>query len=95
MRARVKSSVLATLLLVLAAGCAKEPPQNPYPQELVDGFMTGCRQQRLSENACNCALDRIQRRWTADEFRQAGGKLGEGDAVAAQLAEIIQACAGR
>ena len=95
MRDRVKSTVLAALLLALAAGCAKESPPNPYPQELVDGFMTGCRQQRLSESACNCALDRIQRRWTADEFRQAGGKLGDGDSVAAQLAEIIQSCAGR
>lgn len=94
MPARVKSTVLASLLLALAAGCAKEPPPNPYPQELVDNFMTGCR-QRSSASICECALGRIQRRWTADEFQKLDQTLGDGDAAAAQIAETVAACAGR
>ena len=94
MRDRVKPTVLAALLLALAAGCAKEPPPNPYPQELVDNFMTGCR-QRSSASICECALNRIQRRWTADEFQKLDQTLGDGDAAAAQIAETVAACAGR
>lgn len=92
MRDRVKPSVVATLLLVLAAGCTPGPPPNPYPPELVDNFMTGCR-QRSSASICECALGRIQRRWTADEFQQLDKTLGE--AAAAQIAETVAACAGR
>lgn len=91
---RLKSTVLVSLLLVLVAGCAKEPPPNPYPQELVDNFMTGCR-QRSSASICECALGRIQRRWTADEFQKLDQTLGDGDAAAAQIAETVAACAGR
>jgi hypothetical protein len=91
---RAKPFVLAVLLVVLAAGCAKAPPPNPYPQELVDNFMTGCR-QRSSASICECALDRIRRRWTADEFQKLDQTLGDGDAAAAQIAETVAACAGR
>ncbi|MBM4246641.1 MAG: hypothetical protein FJ148_23070 [Deltaproteobacteria bacterium] len=91
----MKSSVLAVALLALAVGCAQEPPPKPYPQELIDNFMRGCREQRLSDAACRCALDRFQRRWTADEFRAVEGRLGDGDAAAAQVAETVAACAER
>ncbi len=94
MRDRVKSSALASLLLALAAGCAQGPPPNPYPPGLVDNFMTGCR-QRSSASICECALGRIQRRWTADEFQQLDKTLGDGEAAAAQIAETVAACAGR
>lgn len=78
--------------LVVATGCAKEPPPNPYPADLVENFMAGCR-QRASQEICECALGRIQRRWTADEFRKLDETLG--DAAAAQIAETVAACAGR
>lgn len=88
------SALLASLLLALVAGCAQGPPPNPYPQELVDNFMTGCR-QRSSASICECALGRIQRRWTAEEFQKLDQTLGDGDAAAAQIAETVASCAGR
>jgi len=94
MRSRVKSSVLAVAVLVFVAGCTREPPPNPYPQELTDNFMTGCR-QRSNASVCECALDRIRRRWTAEEFQQLDKTLGDGDAAAAQIAQTVAACAGR
>lgn len=78
--------------LVVVAGCATEPPPNPYPADLVENFMAGC-QRRSSKSICECALARIQRKWTADEFRQLDATLG--DAAAAQIAETVAACAGR
>ena len=78
--------------LVALAGCAKEPPPNPYPEELVTNFMTGCR-RRASESICECGLGRIQRRWTAEEFQRLDQTLGE--EAAAQIAETVAPCAGR
>lgn len=86
------TTALAVTLQILVAGCAKEPPPNPYPADLVENFMAGC-QRRSSESICECALRRIQRRWTADEFKQLDETLG--DAAAAQIAETVAACAGR
>ncbi len=93
MRARPASwRLLAVALVALAAGCTSAPPPNPYPPDLVENFMAGCR-QRSSESICKCALERIQRRWTADEFRQLDETFGE--PAAAQIAETVAACAGR
>lgn len=91
MRDRLRGWVVLAAL-VAAAGCAQGPPPNPYPAELVENFMAGCR-QRSSESICECALGRIQRKWTADEFRQLDATLG--DAAAAQIADTVAACAGR
>jgi hypothetical protein len=93
MRDRVKT-FLVVLLVATAAGCAQAPPPNPYPDDLIENFMTGCK-QRSSQAICDCALGRIQRRWTADEFRQLDKTLGDGDAAAAQIADTVAACAGR
>jgi len=83
---------IAVAALTLLVGCAQEPPTNPYPEDVVANFMTGCR-RRASDSICECALRHIQRRWTADEFRalEATG----GDAAAAQIAETVAPCAGR
>ena len=91
MRDRLRRSLLAAVLLA-AAGCTQEPPPNPYPAELVENFMAGC-QRRSSQSICECALSRIQRKWTADEFKQLDATLG--DAAAAQIADTVSACAGR
>jgi len=91
MRDRLRRFV-ALVALGIAAGCTQGPPPNAYPPELVENFMAGC-QRRSSESICECALGRIQRRWTADEFKQLDETLG--DAAAAQIAETVSACAGR
>ena len=76
----------------MLAGCASAPPPNPYPEDVVANFMTGCK-RRANESVCECALGRIQRRWTADEFRALEATLG--DAAGEQIAETVAACAGR
>ena len=90
-RRRAHRIVLIATLVVLA-GCASEPPPNPYPDDLVANFMTGCR-QRTKQEICDCGLGKIQRRWTADEFRELDKTMGE--AAAAQIAETVAPCAGR
>ena len=78
--------------LIGLSGCAKEPPANPYPDDVVANFLTGCK-RRASESVCECALGKIQRRWTVDEFRALDATLG--DAASAQIAETVASCAGR
>jgi hypothetical protein len=91
MRDRLRGWALAAALVAIV-GCTEGPPPNPYPEELVTNFMTGCR-RRASRSICECALGRIQRRWTADEFQRLDQTLG--DEGAAQIAETVAACAGR
>ena len=91
LRRRVPLAVLVAALVALA-GCAKEPPLNPYPDDLIANFMKGCR-QRASQQICDCGLGKIQRRWTAEEFRALDKTMGE--AAAAQIAETVAPCAGR
>jgi len=94
-RAPERAAALALLLgalLLMPAGCTPGPPPNAYPADLVENFMAGCR-QRSSESICECALGRIQRRWTADEFRRLDETLGE--EAAARIAETVAPCAGR
>lgn len=92
MQHRAIKPMLLALLCALVVSCTQEPPPNPYPPDLVENFMAGC-QQRSSKSVCECALGRIQRRWTADEFTQLDQTLG--DEGAAQIAETVAACAGR
>ena len=85
-RARV-----ATIAL-LAAGCGGSPP-NPYPQEVVDNFVTSCR-TRAEERVCRCAIDRIERRYTLDEFRAFEDRMARGEVVK-DVMDTVTGCVDR
>jgi len=82
----------ALLLAAALAGCTREPPANAYSAEVVENFSAGCR-QRATEAVCDCALRRIQQKWTEAEFRALEGTMGND--AARQIAETVAACAGR
>jgi hypothetical protein len=86
----VRTAALAALLSL--AACASEPPANPYSADVVENFAAGCR-RRATEAVCDCALRKIQQKWTEAEFRALEASLGED--AARQIAETVAACAGR
>ena len=80
-------------LVLLAAGCRGGPP-NPYPQDVVDNFVASCRSQRADERICRCAIDRIQRRYSLDEFRAFEARMAQGEVVK-ELMDTVTDCLGR
>ena len=72
--------------------CGGGPP-NPYPAEIVENFVTSCR-TRADEKICRCAIDRIERRWSLDEFKAFETRMAAGD-VPKEMVDTIADCRGR
>src|SRR5262245_20761539 len=77
------------LALAIVVACKSGPP-NPYPDEVVDNFVVACR-TNADERVCRCAIDRIQRRWSLDEFRAFEARLSQGD-VPKELMDSVAGC---
>jgi hypothetical protein len=88
MRKRIRAAVLGAVLAG-GAGCGGGPP-NPYPDEVVDNFVTACR-ANAPEKVCTCAIDRIQRRFTLDEFRAFEQRLAQGE-TPKELVDAVADC---
>ena len=54
------------LAVVSLLGCKSAPP-TPYPPDIVEAFVKACT-ANASESNCRCAIDRIQRKFTLDEY---------------------------
>jgi hypothetical protein len=77
------------LVLLALSGCRGGPP-NPYPPEVVEAFVASCR-TRADEEVCRCAIDRIQRRWSLDEFKAFEARMANGD-VPKELVDSVADC---
>jgi hypothetical protein len=80
------------LALLAIASCGGGPP-NPYPDDVVKNFVDSCR-TRAAESVCTCAIDKIQRRWTLDEFKALEARLAQGE-MPKELVDTVADCAGR
>jgi hypothetical protein len=78
--------------LLLSAGCGGGPP-NPYPQEVVDTFVASCR-VRSDERVCRCAIDRLQRRYSLDEFKAFEARISQGEVVK-EMIDTVSDCVGK
>ena len=68
-------------------------PANPYPSEVVETFVASCR-TKAAESVCRCAIDRIQRRWSLDEFKALETRMAGGD-VPKELVDSVADCQQR
>ena len=78
--------------VAIAAACKGGPP-NPYPEDVVTNFVTACR-TNAAESICTCAIDKIQRRFTLDEFRGFEQRMAQG-ASPKELIDSVAECRGR
>lgn len=62
----------------------------PYPANVVQNFVAACRAQ-ASEDVCECAIDRIQRRFTLDEFGRFESRMAQGE-TPQELVELVADC---
>ena len=57
---------MITAVGLLIAGCNQK---NDYPVEVTTNFMNSCTAQPGANSAsCGCILEKIQKKWTAQEF---------------------------
>ena len=84
------------LLLVLLAATAlacHHTPAHEYPRDLVDNFLAACRSNGGSDDACRCALDGIQNRFSAEEYAALEKRVKENDEAATRLlTEVVTDC---
>ena len=84
-----------TLLLLLTATAlaCHSKPAHEYSKELVDNFLGACRSNGGSDDACRCALDGIQNRFTAEEYMALEKSVKENDQAATRLlTEVVTDC---
>jgi hypothetical protein len=89
-RRRTARLFLATgCALLLVAACQRRG--NEYPPEVVENFLRACG-GRASESACRCSLEKVQERYTADEYRALEARIAATRQVPKELLDIIAAC---
>jgi len=91
MREAVRRILLA-LLATAALACHREPIHQ-YPKDVVDNFLAACRSNGASDAACECALDGLRNRFTADAYVALEKKVQAKDEAAARvLTEVVGDC---
>ena len=84
--------ILPILIATIALACHHKPA-NEYPKDVVDNFLGACRSNGGSDGACQCALDGIQNRYTADEYVALEKRVKENDEAATRLlTEVVTDC---
>ena len=86
------SAVAIGLALLVLPSCGGGPP-NPYPPEIVEAFVTACR-TNAPESVCRCAIDRVQRRFSLDEYLALEKRITNGD-IPKELVDEAAECRGR
>ena len=81
----------AMCLAVVAIGCGGDPPpEHAYPREIVENFVASCR-ERGEEANCKCAIDRLQRQFTLEEFLALEARLARGE-IPKEMVDAVAAC---
>ena len=73
-----------------------------WPEDVERNFVDSCRYSARKATAtptdaaiekyCRCALERMERRYTADEFHQLEDRLRTDQALAAEQAKVVADC---
>ncbi|MCW5893229.1 MAG: hypothetical protein KIT14_22165 [bacterium] len=79
--------------LALLAACEKSI-EHPYPDAVVEAFMASCRAQRgTTVESCSCSIEKLQRAFTLEQFRDFEARLARGEAPA-EMFNAIAECRG-
>jgi hypothetical protein len=84
--------LLVSLALLGALACHREPLHD-FPSDVVDNFLAACRSKGGPDDACQCALDGLRRRFTAEEYAALEKNVRDGDQAATKvLADVVVDC---
>jgi hypothetical protein len=85
-------AALLVVVVVALAACSRAPEQS-YPPDVVDAFVTSCR-TKAPEATCRCTIDDLQRHVSLDEFKSLDRQARDGK-IPKPLGDAISACASR
>jgi len=85
--------VLFSSVLVLSAlTSAEAKPRYQYPASVVENFIKGCTSTGTKPNICSCAIDKIQDKYSFEEFYQIAEKARSDKQAAGELVSIAFEC---
>ena len=85
----MKKYYVFCLVGVCLFGCGK----NDYPAEVVMNFMNSCITSGGGEEFCSCAIDKLQKEYTIDEYLKLESRILIGDQESAnEIADVTAAC---
>jgi hypothetical protein len=83
----------AALAMLPLLACGGSAPPTRYPSEIVEAFVAACK-TNAEESLCRCAIDRIQRKFSLDEYLAFENRIAHRE-VPKELADATAECRGR
>jgi len=83
----------AGLAMLPLLACGGSAPPSAYPSEIVEAFVAACK-INAEESLCRCAIDRIQRKFSLDEYLAFENRITHRE-VPKELADAVAECRGR
>jgi hypothetical protein len=94
-----RRAMLGLVLVFVAIGIAIAffimRPRASYPAVVQRNFLASCERNGGSDASCRCALSKVQRRYTYDQFAQIERDTNEGRAAPEGFVAIARECAAR
>ncbi|MBO9999781.1 MAG: hypothetical protein J7641_12395 [Cyanobacteria bacterium SID2] len=84
-------------MLDISATCysqvSEEQTGSAYPPQTIENFMASCTEgDETRQEACQCAIDRMQAQYSFEEFVQLDRQIQGGEEVPAEVTAIMEAC---
>ena len=83
---------LALLVVVVSVGCSGGDSKK-YPDEVRRNFLETCTQSGGSQKQCDCALEKLEGKFSLQQFQDIEKRITSGDAAAeAEIAPLVTQC---
>ena len=89
---RIALTVVGAAAVVASVACSGGN-DNKFPDDLRKSFLDTCTGAGANEKQCKCALEKIEAKYSAQQFRDLERRITSGDASAeAEIAPIASSC---
>jgi hypothetical protein len=89
---RIVLGTAGALAIVASVACSGGN-DHKFPDDVRKSFIETCTQSGANDKQCNCALDKLEAKYSVQQFRDLERRITSGDASAeAEIAPIATAC---
>ncbi len=87
----MKIVLVGCALAVIALGGCGGDSKHEYPADVQNNFLTACEVQG-SSSACECALNKLQEKMSADEFNRAEVEMTANGVFPPKVLDAVAEC---